>query len=187
MNILSTRLSTRLAVTLVAGAALVLGACGDDGSDGTTDDGHDAPATTVIDAGDAGDAAGGIEPAQACGLLDLAAVDALLGTSGVAAHVDTSLGLLDGCRWATAPTDAAALIVAHDPTMSFADVRDRSCEGETPQPAPTAHPEAVSCYGTVIAPAGTGVVLVSIEDGTYQWDDATRLDLAVRAAADVLG
>lgn len=203
MNPFPARLSARLAVTLVAGAALVLGACGDDGSDDTAD-GAGTP-VTVLDTAtpdtpdtassddtgtDTGSDTGtdtGSEPAQACGLLDLAAVDALLGTTGVTASTDTSLGLLDGCRWATAPTDAAALIVGYDPTMSFADIRDRACEGETPQPATGAHPEAVSCYGVVIAPAGTGVVLVSIEDGTYQWDDATQVDLATRAAADLLG
>lgn len=178
---------TRLAVTLVVGASLVLGACGDDGSDDSIDATTDTTAVVDTAAPDAGAAAGGIEPAQACGLLDTAAVDALLGTSGVTTSIDTSLGLLDGCRWATAPTDVAALVVGYDPTMPFADIRDRACDGETPQPAPDAHPEAVACYGLVIAPAGTGVVLVSIEDGSYQWDDATQVELAAQAAADILG
>ena len=44
------------------------------------------------------------------GLLDPATVDAALGTSGVKTSPDTSLGLLDGCRWATAATDVPAVL-----------------------------------------------------------------------------
>src|SRR5690606_32219692 len=80
------RAGARLAVVLAAGAALLLGACG--GDDGDAAPGSADTATAVEDAPpgttpDPADAAGGIEPAEPCGLLDLAAVDGWLATSGV--------------------------------------------------------------------------------------------------------
>lgn len=180
------RAGARLAVTFAAGAALLLGACGDDvatpdtAGTATADDGV-APGTTP----DAGGAAAGIEPAEPCGLLDVATVDGWLGTSGVSASTDTSLGLM-GCRWATAPTDVPALFLGYDGQMAFEEVRDRACEGETPTPMPAAGPEAVACFGAVIARASTGVVIVSVEDMTGTFDEAAQLDIAATAAADAV-
>jgi hypothetical protein len=165
----------RISLTLLAGAALLLGACGG-GDDDTS-----APVTTVTgstaapaDAGDAAGDAGGIEPAQACGLLDPATVDAALGTSGVTTSADTSLGLFDGCRWATAATDVPAVLVGYDPTGDFDQVRGLACDGTTPEPVSGAGSDAVACYGAVVAPAGSGVILVSIDDPADRWDDAGR-------------
>lgn len=178
------RAGARLAVAFAAGAALLLGACGGGDGDATPDTADTA--TAVEDAApgtapDTGGAAAGIEPAEPCGLLDLAVVDGWLGTSGVSASTDTSLGLM-GCRWATARTDVPALLLGYDGQMPFEEVRDRACEGETPTPMPAAGPDAVACFGAVIAPASTGVVIVSVEDMTGTFDEAAQLDIAAAAA-----
>jgi hypothetical protein len=174
------RTGARLAATVAVGATLLLGACGgDDGDDAASDTptASDAPDTPAV----TGDAAG-IEPADACGLLDLAAVDGWLGTSGVSASTDTSLGLM-GCRWATAQTDVPALLLGYDGQIAFDETRDRACDGETPVAVPAAGDEAVACFGAVIAPAGTGVVIVSVDDSTGTFDDAAQLTIAAEAAA----
>ncbi|MBI5087754.1 MAG: hypothetical protein HZB15_02485, partial [Actinobacteria bacterium] len=177
----------RCALPLVVGAALFLGACGGD-DDTTAPD--TSPDTTVVDSPadptDVGDAAGS-EPAQACGLLDATMVDAALGTSGVTTSVDTSLGLFDGCRWATARTDVPAVVLGYGPTMDFDQVRGLACDGTTPAPLPAAGADAVACFGAVVAPAGSGVILVSIDDPADQWDDEGELALAVGLAITATG
>ena len=52
-------------------------------------------------------------------------------------------------------------------------------DGTTPEPLPSAGADAVACFGAVVAPAGSGVILVSIDDPTDQWDDEGELALAV--------
>lgn len=184
----STGRRRRLATSLLIGAAVLLGACGSDDAadaDRPTDD----PATETIpdaipDGGtDPGSGAAGSDPASACGLFDVSTVDAMLGTSGVATSRDTSLGLYDGCRWATAPTDVPALVVGYDPTGDAATIRDLACDGDTAVDVAAAGPGAVVCFGTVIVPAPTGVILVSIDDPLDQWDDDTELGLAAAFAA----
>ena len=172
----------RLSLPLLVGATLLLGACGDSSEDiadtaNTVAVDTTAPVATV----DIGDAAG-TEPAKACGLFDAAAVDAALGTSGVTTSIDTSLGLFDGCRWATARTDVPALLIGYDPTADFEHVHDLACDGTTPVPVLAAGADSVACFGVVVAPAGTGVILVSIDDPGDQWNDAGELDLATRFA-----
>ncbi|MEZ5249677.1 MAG: hypothetical protein R2713_10825 [Ilumatobacteraceae bacterium] len=179
-----TRPTVRWAAALALGTTLLLGACSDDTATDTATD-TDTPVTAAADSPDAPDTGGdasGIEPAEPCGLLDAAAVDGWLGTSGVAASTDTSLGLM-GCRWATAPTDVPALLLGYDGLMDFAEVRDQACEGETPMPVPAAGPDAVACFGAVIAPAGTGVVIVDVEDHTGTFDESAQLGIAANAAA----
>ncbi|MGD9997645.1 MAG: hypothetical protein AB7L17_05890 [Ilumatobacteraceae bacterium] len=185
-NTSTTHRRLRFALPLLVGASVLFGACGgdDDTSDSVeTVSDTGVPVMTAPDStespADAGDA-GGIEPAQACGLLDASTVDAALGTSGVATSVDTSLGLFDGCRWATAATDVPALVLGYDPTMDFDHVRELACDGTTPEPVAAAGADAVACFGAVVAPAGTGVILTSIEDPTDQWDDAAELELAAQ-------
>lgn len=185
----------RIALPLLAGATLLFGACG--GGDDAEADAVDTvlddtmpPAVTDTDQGDApietvGDAAG-TEPAKACGLLDTATVDSVLGTSGVTTSVDTSLGFFDGCRWATANTDVPALLIGYDPTADFQQIRDLACDGATPEPILALGVDSVACFGVVVAPAGTGVVMVSIDDPLDQWDDAGELDLATRFAITVV-
>ncbi len=176
----------RRAVPAIVGAAIVLAACGG-GGDST--DRADSGSEVVDTAGedDPTASAGGIEPAAACGLLDASAVDALLGTSGVTTAVDASLGFYDGCRWATAPTDVPALIVGYDGTMAFEQARDLACSDTTPEPAAAAGADAVACFGAVIAPAGSGVVIVNVDDPTGGLDDAAQVDVAARAAAAIVG
>lgn len=179
-----TRPGIRFAAVLALGTTLLLGACTDDTASDAAE-GADTPVTAAPvspDAPDTGGDASGIEPAEPCGLLDAAAVDGWLGTSGVAASTDTSLGLM-GCRWATAPTDVPALLLGYDGLMDFAAVRDQACEGETPMPVPAAGPDAVACFGAVIAPAGTGVVIVDVEDHTGTFDESAQLGIAANAAA----
>jgi hypothetical protein len=195
MNITNTPRHIRLALPFLLGASVLFAACGGD------DDLNSQPVDTVeavvtvdtvadpagsdVPVTDAGNAAG-TQPAQACGLLDSAAVDALLGTSGVTTSVDTSLGLYDGCRWATATTDVPALLLAYDDTMDFEQVRGLACDGTTAEPVAAVGADAVACFGAVVAPAGTGVIMVSIDDPTDQWDDAGEIDLAAQFAADAL-
>ena len=183
MNIITTTTTTihrrrRLCVPLLVGATLLLGACG--GNDGDSAAAAETVAGDTVAPSATIDASGAAEtePAKACGLLDLTAVDAALGTSGVTTSLDTSLGLFDGCRWATARTDVPALLVGYDPILEFGKVRDLACDGTTPEPVPAAGADAVACFGVVVAPAGTGVILVSIDDQADQWDDATELNLA---------
>jgi hypothetical protein len=45
----------------------------------------------------------------------------------------------------------------------------------------------VACFGAVVARAGEGVVLVSVEDSTGTLDEAAQLDIASRAAAAITG
>jgi hypothetical protein len=161
----------------------LLGACSDD----TTDHSSDIIDTTDTIDTTGGPDAGASEPAQACGLLDPAAVDGWLGTTGVTGAQDTSLGLFDGCRWATAATDVPELLVGYGPTMEFEQVRDLACEGTTAEPATSAGADAVACFGAVVARAGEGVVLVSVEDSTGGLDEAAQLDIATRAAVAITG
>lgn len=178
----------RLALPLLIGATVLLGACGSD-DPAATDRPADDPATETTpdvvapDGADPGSGAAGSEPARACGLFDVSTVDAMLGTSGTTTSRDTSLGLYDGCRWATAPTDVPALVVGYDPTGDADTIRDLACDGDTAVDVAGAGTGAVVCFGTLIVPARTGVIMVSIDDPLDQWDDGTEVGLAAAFAA----
>ena len=178
----------RLALPLLIGATALLGACGSD-DPAATDQPADDPTTETTpdvvapDGAAPGSGAAGSEPASACGLFDVSTVDAMFGTSGTTTSRDTSLGLYDGCRWATAPTDVPALVVGYDPTGDADTIRDLACDGDTAVDVAAAGTGAVVCFGTVIVPAPTGVIMVSIDDPLDQWDDDTELGLAAAFAA----
>ena len=185
----------RLALPLLIGATALLGACGSD-DPAATDRPADDPTTETTsetasettpdvapDGADPGSGAAGSEPASACGLFDVSTVDAMFGTSGTTTSRDTSLGLYDGCRWATAATDVPALVVGYDPTGDADTIRDLACDGDIAVDVAAAGTGAVVCFGTVIVPAPTGVILVSIDDPLDQWDDDTELGLAAAFAA----
>ncbi|MCX6520651.1 MAG: hypothetical protein NTZ21_08305 [Actinobacteria bacterium] len=188
-----TSLRRRLALPLLIGATVLLGACGSNdpaatdrpADDPTTEDPttETTPDVVAPDGADPGSGAAGSEPASACGLFDVSTVDAMLGTSGTTTSRDTSLGLYDGCRWATAPTDVPALVVGYDPTGDADTIRDLACDGDTAVDVAGAGTGSVVCFGTVIVPAPTGVIMVRIDDPLDQWDDDTELGLAAAFAA----
>lgn len=169
---------TRRALPLALGlGALLLTACG--GDDEQSDDTVAVVDDTSVDtdAGDTSDTTGDPDAAQpansgltSCDLLTPAEVDSLLGTTGTTASLDTSLGLYDGCRYASAATDVPAVVLAYAIDMPFADISARACEGTEALAMPGVAADAVSCYDTIIAPAGTGVLMAHLEDPSDQFD-----------------
>jgi hypothetical protein len=197
-----TRRSRRLLLPAAAVmAALALAACGGDDENDTidTDDTTtETPLPVDVDPGAEGGDTGGDDDASgdripggvaldACVLLDPATVDTLLTTTGATASPDTSLGLADGCRYASADVDVPAVIVGYTDTIAFDEVRDLACDGADVVEVPTVAEGAVECFGAVVAPANGGAILVAIEDPTDLYDDVTDSALTATAALAVLG
>lgn len=196
-----TRRSRRLLLPAAAVmAALALAACGGDDENDTIDTGDTTTETPLpvdvdpgAEGGDTGsddDASGDRIPGgvaiDACVLVDPSTVDTILTTTGNTASPDTSLGLAEGCRYASADVDVPALLIAYTDTIAFDEVRDLACDGADVIDVPTVAEGAVECFGAVVAPANGGAILVSIDDPTDLYDDVTDSALTATAALAVL-
>lgn len=165
-----------------AGLAVALAACGGDDSSAsdTSASGSDAPVTTVAASdSSATTLAGSDGPVTtvgtlphdtglvACQLLDAPNVGELLGTPGVTAEPDTSLGAADGCRYSAARTDKPAVVLGSMPDTPYEKVKQLACDGFDPV---TLDSGLLQCGSAVIAQAGSGALMVSVEDPTGNLD-----------------
>jgi hypothetical protein len=196
---MSPRPRTRHLVATSLALGLLLAACGGDDDDDAG--AANGPATTETPATEASDAPAtdattvpeqGDEPVDvadgpvACTLLDPADVEALLGTPGVTAEPDTSLGAADGCAYAADPTDGPRVTLGYFADgPSYDEVVELACDGVEPVAVDAVGVPAVECYGTLTVDAGGAVLLVGHEDpsGSLDADEETALLAEIAALA----